>query len=251
MCTLVVLRRARHKWPIILGANRDEMLTRAFEPPDRHWPEMPDIIGGWDSVGKGSWLAVNKSGLVASVMNRASTLGPHKGKRSRGELVIEALNHADASAAAEALVQINLKAYAPFNLFLADSQYAFWFRHTGDPAQKKLEIFEIPEGYSMLTTADRNDFNMPRVRTFLPRFETARVPDPEADNWRDWEVLLGNRMYSANVGPEGAMNIVRNDNYGTVCSHLVAIPSHEYALKPVFLFSNGRPGEAKFEKVDV
>jgi uncharacterized protein with NRDE domain len=95
----------------LVAANRDERLSRKWEAPDRHWREFPDIIGGWDVVGDGSWFAVNESGLVASVLNRKGTLGPQLGKRSRGELVIEVLTHADVSISAEALAQINLDAY--------------------------------------------------------------------------------------------------------------------------------------------
>ena len=28
MCTLVILRRPDHRWPVIIGANRDEMIDR-------------------------------------------------------------------------------------------------------------------------------------------------------------------------------------------------------------------------------
>jgi len=39
-------------------------------------------------------------------MNRMNSLGPLPGKRSRGELVLEALDHADAREAAEALAAL-------------------------------------------------------------------------------------------------------------------------------------------------
>ena len=42
MCTLVILRRPGHAWPLILGANRDEMKDRPWSPPGRHWPDRPD-----------------------------------------------------------------------------------------------------------------------------------------------------------------------------------------------------------------
>lgn len=250
MCTLIILRRSRSEWPILIGANREERRSRAFEPPDRHWPDQPDIIGGWDSVGHGSWFAINDAGVMAAVLNRENSLGPHKDKRSRGELTIEALSHVDASAAAESLAHLDPKTYAPFNMVIADNTYACWLKHNG----RKIEVHEIPEGYSMLSAHDRNDYNVPRIRTYLPRFQQVRVPDPEQNNWRDWELILSNRMHSADSGFMGAMCIVNpnpDHDYGTVCSQLLAIPHVESNQKPVFLFANGRPGEAPFIPVDI
>ena len=44
MCTLVILRRPEHRWPIIIGANRDEMIGRPALAPARHWPDRPDVV---------------------------------------------------------------------------------------------------------------------------------------------------------------------------------------------------------------
>ena len=85
MCSIVVLRQSDSEWPIIIGANRDEMIERKSLPPDRHWSEQNHIIGGKDIEAGGTWLAVNDYGLVAAVLNRMDTLGPMKNKRSRGE----------------------------------------------------------------------------------------------------------------------------------------------------------------------
>ncbi len=247
MCTLVILRRSKHPWPIIIGANRDERASRAFEPPDRHWPGFPDIIGGWDATGQGSWFAVNDAGVVACVLNRENTLGPHAKMRSRGELALEALSHADASAAAESLAMINTDAYAPFNMVIADNTYACSLKHDGSG---KVQVSEIPEGFSMITSHDRNDYDFPRVRTYLPRFQAAKIPDPDKNDWRDWQVLFSQRMYSAKDGPAAAMCVVDPDSdYGTVCGQLLAIPHVETIRKPVFLFAHGRPGEAGFTQV--
>ena len=65
MCSIVVLRQSDSEWPIIIGANRDEMIERKSLPPDRHWSEQNHIIGGKDIEAGGTWLAVNDYGLVA------------------------------------------------------------------------------------------------------------------------------------------------------------------------------------------
>ena len=96
MCTLVILRRPGHDWPLLIAANRDEMGNRPWDAPGRHWPDRPHVIAGHDRTAGGSWLGVNDDRLAAAVLNRHGSLGPQDGKRSRGELPLDALDHAEA-----------------------------------------------------------------------------------------------------------------------------------------------------------
>lgn len=132
MCTLVMLRRPEARWPLIVAANRDELENRPWRPPARHWPDRPEVVAGQDVTAGGSWFGVNDDGLVAAILNRPGTLGPADGKRSRGELVLEALDHAEARLAAEALSDLNPESYRPFNLVIADRYEAFWLCHAGN-----------------------------------------------------------------------------------------------------------------------
>src|SRR5437764_11706760 len=103
MCTLVILRRPDHHWPVLIGANRDEMIDRPALPPGRHWPDRPEVVAGLDQLAGGAWLGLNDLGVAAAVLNRQGSLGPAPGPRSPGQLVLEALDHADAADAAAAL----------------------------------------------------------------------------------------------------------------------------------------------------
>ena len=47
MCTVVLLIRQGHAWPLVLAANRDEMENRPWEMPAEYWP---GICGGRDSL---------------------------------------------------------------------------------------------------------------------------------------------------------------------------------------------------------
>src|SRR5688500_1521257 len=95
MCTLVLLRRPGAARPLVLAAHRDEMASRRARPPGRPWPDRAEVVAGADAQAGGSWLGLNDHGVAAGVLNRPGTLGPAAGKRSRGELVLEALDHAD------------------------------------------------------------------------------------------------------------------------------------------------------------
>src|SRR5215469_12226964 len=106
MCTLVILRRPEHAWPVLIAANRDEMINRPARPPGRHWPDRAEVVAGLDLLAGGSWLGLNDWGVAAAVLNRTGSLGPARGMRSRGELVLEALDHASAVEAANALAYL-------------------------------------------------------------------------------------------------------------------------------------------------
>src|SRR5947199_3266361 len=107
------------------------MVARPADPPARHWPDRAEIVAGRDRLAGGSWLGLNDWGVAAAILNRHGSLGPAAGLRSRGELVLEALDHADAVAAAAALSHLDPAAYRTFNLIVADNCDGFWLRHDG------------------------------------------------------------------------------------------------------------------------
>ena len=260
MCTVVILRRPGHPWPLILAANRDEMLDRSWLPPGRHWPDRPEVVAGKDETAGGSWLGLNDHGMVAGVLNRMDSLGPEPGKRSRGELVLEALDHADASSAANYLSRLDPAAYRSFNLVIADSRDAFWLRNLGAAARGRnapgIEAFEIPAGTSMITARDRNDPASARVQACLPRFEAAEPPEPKAGRWNSWARLMKARRPPGSEDPCAAMTIVTSRGFGTVSSSLIALPGPPKTLRerpnrPVWQFAPGRPDQTRYKKVEL
>src|SRR3954465_4927415 len=166
MCTLVILRRPEHDWPVVIGANRDEMIDRPAKPPGRHWPDRAEIVPGIDLLAGGSWLGVNDWGVVAAVLNRHGSLGPAAGLRSRGELVLEALDHADAVDAASALSDLDPASYRSFNLIVADDRDAFWLRH-GETG--RIEVRPVKDGLSLIAAGEIDDLRPPRLCLPQPR----------------------------------------------------------------------------------
>lgn len=245
MCTLVLLRRPDHRWPVLLAANRDELASRPARPPGRHWPDRPEVRAGLDLLAGGTWLGVNDWGVVAAVLNRVGTLGPAECKRSRGELVLEALDHAEARTAAAALADLDPAAFRPFNILVADSRDAFYVRHAGDGA---IGVTRLPPGLTLLTAREPNDPGCARIRRYRPLFATATAPDPERCDWSDWQLLLASRA-SATNDPRDALCIVTEGAYGTVSASLLALPARSERA-PVFLHAEGRPGEVPFRPVE-
>src|SRR6516165_2949539 len=212
MCTLVIFRRPRHR--------------------------RPELIGGLDILAGGSWLGINDWGVAAAVLNRHGSLGPAPDRRSRGELVLEALDHADATAAADALSDLDPEAYRTFNLIVADESHGFWLRHAGGP---RIELRPLKEGLSMIAASDLDDLATRRLELALPAFRAWPVPDPDHNDWFGWQSLLGSTRAPPNEPATAAMRF-RTGGYGTVSSALIALPARgEPERRPVFRFAEWLP----------
>lgn len=251
MCSIIILKQSDSQWPVIIGANRDEMSDRKSLPPGRHWPDRPHIFAGKDIQAGGTWIGVNDYGLVCGVMNRINTLGSDPNKRSRGELVLDALDHADANDALNALVEIEKDSYKGFNILIADNMNAYWVK--SEENADIIEYYNIPDGLSMITAYDRNDVSSKRINNYLSKFSIASEPSPSENEWMDWEMLLGS-TYTQDSDPMGAMCIKTNVGFNTVSSCMIALPGFQENLtlkKSIFRFANGSPDINKYEDCDL
>jgi hypothetical protein len=237
VCTVVLLIRPSHAWPLILAANRDEMLDRPWDPPAAHWPDQPGVVAGRDRSAGGTWMGANRHGVTAAVLNRPGSLGPAAGKRSRGELPLLALRHASASEAAAAIATLSAGSWRSFNLVLADRNGAIFLRGLGHGHP---DAHPLVPGLHMITAHDPDDPDSPRVARHLARFRAVAPPEP--GNWRAWQEILADR-----TGPAGEqINVVPRGGFGTVCSSLLVLPR---AGPPVWLFASGPPHNAPFQPV--
>lgn len=246
---MVILHRLGHDWPVLIAANRDEMLDRSWSAPARHWPDRLEVVAGLDNLAGGSWLGINDHGVVAGILNRVGALGPSTGKRSRGELVLDALDYADAVDAAEALSSLNCSAYQPFNLVLADNGGVYWLRHDG---VSPIHCETVPPGLSMFTAYGRNSPESPRVNHYLPHFEEAKVPEPATGNWDSWVTLLASQAFDEDGSLEHAgMCISTPPDFGTVNASLIALPAASSSTeRPLWRFAAGPPNKNSFAIVN-
>jgi uncharacterized protein with NRDE domain len=261
MCTAVLLRRPGHAWPLILASNRDEMSGRPWQAPGRHWPERPEVVAGLDELSGGSWAGLNDWGVAAVVLNRYGSLGADSEKRSRGELVLEALDHAEAREAAKALRDLEPGTYRSFNLLVADAREAYWLRNLGDaetphggPASS-VEVQALPEGLSMINAGDLNAGSDLRVQRYLDAFRAAPAPNPGRGDWSSWTNLLADRTQDPAYGPISAACFMQDDGFGTLSSSLIALPAPPEALdeepRPAeYLFAPGPPSDTQHKRVE-
>jgi len=240
MCTVILLRRPDDAWPLLLAANRDERLDRAWDPPQAWWPDRPGVIGGRDRSAGGTWMALGPTGIVAAALNRPGSLGPAPGKRSRGELPLIAASEPTIEAALRRITALPAATWRPFNLVIADARQAVVLRGLGAGT---IEAEDLPAGLSMITAHDPNDLESPRIRRHLPRFRTTPPPDPPADDWHTWEALLADTTPDPTDGAAAMLNIAPTAGFGTVCSSLLALDAHGRAI---WRFCDGPPAPGRF-----
>ena len=232
VCTVVVLVRPGG---VLLAANRDERVDRAWDLPAAWWPDRPGLVAGRDRTGGGTWLGINRQGVAAAVLNRAGTLGPAIGKRSRGELPLFALEHASAESAAAAIAGLDAARWRGFNMVLADAAGAWFVKGIGygNPTAERL-----PQGVSMVTAYDPNDLESPRTARHLPRFQAA---EPTAEAWR---ALLADSAGE----PAQQLNVLVRGGFGTVSSSAIVLGAEAV---PRWYFAAGPPHEAPFRPVAI
>jgi uncharacterized protein with NRDE domain len=239
VCTVVLLIRPGHAWPLVMAANRDEMLARPWDPPAAWWPDRAGVVAGRDRDAGGTWMGVNRAGVVAAVLNRPGSLGRAAGKRSRGELPLMALEHNAAEAAAAAIAALDAAAWRSFNMVVADRTRCLFLRGLG---RGRPDATMLAPGLHMVTAHDPDDPESKRVARHLHRFRTAIAP--ERDDWQAWREIVAD-----NTGPAAEqINVTPRGGFGTVCSSLLALPA---SGRPIWLFAAGAPDRTPFLPVEL
>jgi hypothetical protein len=194
---------------VLLVGVRDEMLARAWEPPARHWPELPGLIGGRDLKAGGTWLAVSPDDRrAACVLNGRGQQAPATTRRSRGGLPLQA-------ALGKPLDRSALADLDPFHLLVAEPGRASIQSWDG----RNLLDRELDPGLHLAVNSGlASDLHPPRppsvdpgtgstsaengrarelarIAYFLPRFTQAARPDPRpgqpiGEAWGGWFPLI-------------------------------------------------------------
>ncbi|HYY53603.1 MAG TPA: NRDE family protein [Myxococcales bacterium] len=118
MCTLVLLQRPSEL--LAVSGNRNELLSR----PARGPRVENGILAPRDELAKGSWLGLNRHGLFVCVTNRRGAM-IDPSRKSRGLLVLEALQARSARGLHDALLELRGDRHNGFHLVYADLQDAF------------------------------------------------------------------------------------------------------------------------------
>jgi hypothetical protein len=201
VCTVVV--RWSQGQPTRILALRDELTTRAFDDPARWWPELPDVVGGRDTVAGGTWCASDVgSGVTALVLNRPQKRLADPGAPSRGVLPLLAVEHRD-----DWPERIYVTGMASFALVLVTPDHLRTWVFDGT----ELSLTDAEPGTHMVTSGGIEDGKAER---FLPAFAAA-------DDGDEWRALIARDAPS----PDLTELVVRRERddlvYATVFGQLI------------------------------
>jgi hypothetical protein len=234
MCLLAVQYQLVPESPILVAANREEYFDRPSLTPSIQ-SGKPRILCGVDQKAGGTWLGVNQNGLFVGLCNRATSV-PLFGQRSRGSLVMDLLRCTSSSRALDkALSELGETQYEGSNLIIADAKAGYAIH-----SDQRQEVVEMRPGLNIIGAHNLNDPDDERVR-MARRLLTLQTLDSPVKF-----LAVASRVFArAPVGPGRPSMVIRNQDYGTVSSSLIAL-----GVKPrdaIYQFSNGAPDQTKYE----
>jgi len=115
MCLILLAYKSHPEYPFVFAANRDEFYERPSLAAD-FWKERPDILGGLDLRGGGTWLGITRKGRFAALTNFRDPSAQKMDAPSRGELVSRFLKSGETAAQYLRFLEENGPRYNGFSL---------------------------------------------------------------------------------------------------------------------------------------
>lgn len=244
MCTLALAFQVFPDAPVVVAANRDELLDRPSTPPERQ-DGSPAIIAPRDEEAGGTWIGYNDHGLFAAITNRWTDTDL-AGERSRGLLMLDVLRQPDVDTAASTVeAAVTGDEYEGFYLVAADAASAVVFEWDGE-----LQVSSLDPGLHVVMNTGFDDrFRYPahRPEAAKQQADSARLVrerlGPRADETAtDWLNRAGEVLGDHDVGV-----CVHGDGYGTRSSSLIVISADGEAT---YRFADGPPCRTSFESIN-
>ena len=222
MCVLAFAWRAHPDWPLVLAGNRDELHARPAAPLAR-WDEAPEVLGGRDLEGGGTWLGVSERGRMAVVTNLRG-FGPLSPEPpSRGRLVRDVLTGEGPYAHVS---EPELGDFNPMNLIVVSEGEASFWSNRPRPAIRTL----APGLYGL----SNGDLDAPwpktlRLKAMLaawldgPAHESAPLLADLADETRPPDEALPSTGLDLERERLVSPIFIRAERYGSRCSTVVRI----------------------------
>lgn len=130
MCLILFAYHAHPVYKLIVAANRDEFYQRPTEPV-HFWEDSPEILAGRDLEKMGTWMGVTRFGRFAALTNFRNPQESTEGKRSRGELVADALKYKGNIKEYMQMMGETKDQYPGYNLLAGDADELYYYSNIG------------------------------------------------------------------------------------------------------------------------
>jgi len=255
MCTIIVRHQMDDWCSTIVASNRDEFYDRAASGPAVLRSE-PHIVGGRDEREGGTWFGVTRGGLFVGLTNQRSFGTRDDSLRSRGRLVLEALEQDSLEGVMSYLNRVDPATYNEFNLIFGDGEGVCAAYGRRDAREVELEI--LGEGVHVLCNDRLDSPEFPKAAR-----ARAQVMSVVSDSWQGLKPRLLAVLSDTSLPdpsevpplPPGApfdeevarylqAIYVKTPVYGTVSSTIAAVSPGRVEQ---YWFSEGPPSETNLE----
>ena len=244
MCTITLAWQCFEEAPLILAANRDELLDRPSDPPAvREWGKR--VVAPQDREAAGTWIGYNEAGVLVAITNRWTPPGL-EGERSRGLLVRDALGESTADDAMRLVErELDERTYDGFNLLVADESSALLAEYDGNRRIATLD----PGVHVIVNVGANGQYDIPEQREAdgkeqaenADAVRTALHPEPgeSGEQWLDRAAtVIADHEYGV---------CLHRDQFGTRSSSLLYAGGDGLRYR----YADGPPCETAFEPVGV
>ncbi len=234
MCTIHLLYKVFDDAPVLIMANRDELLDRAWSPPAL-LSQTPKILGPRDMVAGGTWMGVNEAGVTVGLTNHFGTLATGSSLCSRGYVVTETLRHTTALEARR-FAQVMAPACKSYTLLIADPDHAFVVQNIeGD-----LRTYELMDGTHVLTN---RRFRSPRDPKALRAHKRMKELTADTAGELPTPVEMRHFLSDHHTYDEGdcplCVHPPEGERFATTSSSVIAVSSQRKIVN--YLFAPGQP----------
>jgi len=231
MCTLIVAHRTIDGTPLLVADNRDERFDRPEEEAKWWRPEIdgPKIWSPRDLEAGGTWIGWSEYGVFAGLTNRHGHR-PDPDRRSRGEVVLEALMYQDAFEGAKTIADWDAGDINPFHLIVADLKRAFLVWHTGS----SIEIEELGPGVHVLT-----ERSLGAAESAREDYVLEQVDRLQREGLFDQEHLAALLSTQRGMGFDDVRVNLPAINYGTRSSVIIEITDAAGRRNPQLVYQPG------------
>ncbi len=237
MCILFFAIKQHPQYPVIICANRDEFHQRPTQM--MHWwseeKSQNAILAGKDLQAEGTWLGLNQQGRFSALTNFRQPQLFDKSKKSRGDLVLQALAQSNDKMAT--LLEKSAHNYNGFNLVFGQISNLLCFDSVSQNQQTLTSGFhslcngalddvwpKMALGQDQLANAissfSEQPLNIDKLFTLMQNSQQAKIENlPNTGVPLDWEQLLSSIFI---VSPEygtRTTNIITQDNQGSISVH--------------------------------
>lgn len=242
MCTFILAWQVFEDAPLLVAANRDEVLDRPAEPPRRRAWETR-VVAPKDGRAAGTWLGYNEHGVVVGITNRWLD-ADIDGERSRGLLVRDALACERAEAAVRTVErELDERTYDGFNLVVADTTAAVLVESGRQRRVRRLS----PGVHVVVNVGADGQYTIPSHRQNAGEKQATNAegirrtlnPEPgqEPTAWLDRAAtVLGDHEFGV---------CIHGDGFGTKSASLLRVGNDQRRYE----YADGPPCETGFEEI--